>query len=259
MVLNPIEFDGKRQRVILHGSCEELRPLCEAACCRHHWIIGISLDEHASKLYESRSTCVLTSKACDKDLATCLYRYYELKKRPDGACVHLDNDNRCSIYPERPKVCRDNSCRGGWQLSSFSPPADRDPVTALKLEKEDFLERLTTDMIFIPHPLIRLHTVFIVHSKGEVSFLKEMIGRCGRFYTRDRFPYRQFDDALLLDFIQIFERKETLEVAYQHFCDNNGISLTKSEFFEIVWLLNKHNIVLDVKNFRGMLSGMGGI
>ncbi len=29
-----------------------------------------------------------------------------LKKRPDGACVFLDPDERCSIYADRPVVCR---------------------------------------------------------------------------------------------------------------------------------------------------------
>lgn len=26
--------------------------------------------------------------------------------RPDGACVHLTQDNRCAIYVSRPMVCR---------------------------------------------------------------------------------------------------------------------------------------------------------
>ena len=30
---------------------------------------------------------------------------FEMKKKKDGKCIFLDND-RCSIYPERPLVCR---------------------------------------------------------------------------------------------------------------------------------------------------------
>lgn len=26
--------------------------------------------------------------------------------RPDGACIHLTQDNRCAIYENRPLVCR---------------------------------------------------------------------------------------------------------------------------------------------------------
>jgi hypothetical protein len=37
----------------------------------------------------------------------------------------------------------------------------------------------------------------------------------------------------------------------------HGVRLTKTEFDEIIWLLDKHDIVMSAGNFSGMLSGMG--
>lgn len=254
-----IEFDGKKRRIILHGNCDDLRPLCEAACCRHDWIVEISEAEHNSGYYASQSQCSLTRNMCDKDIASCKYRFYDLKKRPDGACIHLNEDNRCSIYPNRPKVCRENSCQGGWQLGTFSPIQDRFLEVGEELDEGNFVKSLSDDKIFVLHPLVKLHTIFIVKNKGEVVFLKEMVSRCGKFYTQDKFPFPQFDDNVLLSLIQLFGNKDTLQEVHQHFCKSNTFTLTKREFYSIVWLLNKHNIILDVINFRGMLSGIGGL
>jgi hypothetical protein len=253
MGINPIEIDEKKQRLLLRGSCDELRPLCKAVCCRNAWIIEISPEEHASNLYASQATCELTRKECEKDLATCLYRFYELKKGPDGACTHLGADNRCSIYPNWPNICRDFFCQGGWRLASVFPRDNSGPKMTLKQDAEAFIKDQPENLTFVLHPLIKLHTVFVVKEKGEVTFLKETVGMCGKFYTRDTFPYPQFDDELLLHLIQLFGSKDTLKEVYYHFCEDTGTSLTKSEFFGIVRLLNKHDIVINAKRFSGML------
>jgi Fe-S-cluster containining protein len=31
--------------------------------------------------------------------------------RPDGACIHLTQDNRCAIYETRPLICRVDEAR----------------------------------------------------------------------------------------------------------------------------------------------------
>jgi hypothetical protein len=59
--------------------------------------------------------------------------------------------------------------------------------------------------------------------------------------------------------IELFNRKETLRQVYTRYCSLSASTLTLPEFYAVVWLLNKHNIVLDSRNFQGMLSGMGGI
>jgi Fe-S-cluster containining protein len=40
-----------------------------------------------------------------------LYMPYQIARRPDGACVHLGSDLRCTIHSHRPAVCRGFDCR----------------------------------------------------------------------------------------------------------------------------------------------------
>jgi len=130
---------------------------------------------------------------------------------------------------------------------------------AIKMERDDFIEGLRDDMTFVLHPLVKLHTVFYLDAKKEIIFVKKMVGTRGKFNTRDSFQYPQLDDDLLLRLIHLFDSKDTLQEIRQRFCDQHAVSLTKSEFYEIVWLLNKHDIILDARNIRDMLAGMGGM
>lgn len=209
---NQVEIDGKRRRLVLHGSCLDLLAICAGACCRE-WRVGVTLAEHASGLYASQRTCALTQKACEKEVSRCPNLIHELKKDREGACVHLGEDYRCSIYEQE-----------AAGVSRLHLPGGVD-----------------------------------VRPRGEISFLKEMVGTCGRLYTRDEFRYPQLNDDLLLRLIRLFDSKDTLSEVYGRLCQQNGAILTRGEFDEIVWLLNKHNIILSTENLSGLLAGMGGI
>jgi Fe-S-cluster containining protein len=253
-----VVLDGKKRKLFLKGNCLELLPLCGAACCVD-WSVGLAPEEYDSGLYKAERMCLLTQKECEKTAEKCIHRTYQLKKNTDGVCVYLDDHNQCSIYKNRPKVCRDFTCQGGWRLSSVFPIGNDETIRGQKLEKEAFIEQLTDDMVLVLHPLIKLHTVFYLKAKEEIIFVKEMVGKCGKFHTRDNFRYPQLNDKLLSALINSFSSKDSLKDTLERFCDQHAISLTKSEWYEIVWLLNKHNIVLGAANFHGMLAGMGGI
>ena len=96
-------------------------------------------------------------------------------------------------------------------------------------------------------------------SKKDIVFVKEMVGGCGKFNTLEGFNYPQLDDDSVMALIDLFNCKESLGQIYQRFCAQHPEVLSHQEFFEVIWILNKHNIVLDSRNFQGMLSGMGGI
>jgi Fe-S-cluster containining protein len=253
-----IEFDGRHRRLVMHGACLDLLPRCAAACCRE-WSVGLSLDEHLSGRFASQKTCVLSREPCDKDVPGCANLGYELRKGADGACLHLDADGRCGIYDARPQVCRDFTCRGGWQISQALPPDGTPLASGIQLDKATFVARLADDSVFVSHPLIRLHAVFYAKARREISFLKRMTGACGMFYTRDSFDQPQMDDGLLLSLIRLFDSKDTLQDVHRRFCDTTGVDLSTDGFHEIVWLLDKHDIVLDSRSFSGMLAGRGGI
>lgn len=258
-----IELDGEERKLVLKGSCLELIPLCSAACCRE-WGIKLSFEEYISGLYAAEQTCLLTYKTCNEKPMTCINQIYQLRKNADGACFHLDEDNKCSIYQNRPQVCRDFTCQGGWRLASVFPVAEDSTLSDYRQknyrpEKDTFIERLTDDMTFVSHPLIKLDAVSYLKAKGEITFLKELVGTCGEFHTKDNFQFPQLDDDLLVRLTHLFDNKQPLKEILQSFRDQYTESLTKKEFYEIVWLLNKHNIIIEARSFSGMLSNIYGI
>ncbi|GEM_PF-936954 len=265
-----VRIDGVHRKIVFRGDCEEMRPVCRALCCRE-WDVGISVVEHASGRYEADAICVLTEKACPTPSLPCVDRRYRLGRRDDRSCVYLDDD-RCRIYAERPRTCRDFACQGGWRLASVFPAegAPSDEAPPAPPSKAEAVARLTEDMTFVLHPLLKLHAVFYLQARREVVFVKEMVGACGKFTTRGSLDVPQLDDAALMALIELFARKEPLGQVYRRFRKDGGDSrsdaggdggaaLTLPQFFEIVWLLNQHSIVLDCRNFKGMLGGFGAI
>ena len=134
MDLARIEFDGKQRKVVFRGDCQEMRSVCQAMCCRE-WEVGISAEEFASGRYEAEVLCVMTDKTCPVVSQSCINRRYRLSKSEDKSCVYLE-ENRCRIYEERPRTCRDFLCQGGWRLASVFPvtsvPPDQKPPTLTK-------------------------------------------------------------------------------------------------------------------------------
>ncbi len=202
---------------------------------------------------------MLTGAECDSAAAACIHWTYQLKKGSDGACIHLDENSRCHIYGNRPQVCRDFTCAAGWRLGSAFPTDEGGKTPDPKPQKEIFIERLKDETVFVPHPLIKLHTVFCSKPREEVVFVKALVGECGTFISRDHFHFPQMDDGLLLVLIDSFSSKDSLNKIHRRFCEQNAVGLTKSEFYEIVWLLDKHHIVVNAANFAYMLSGGGDI
>ena len=203
-----VELDGARRRVVFHGDCEQLRADCRALCCRE-WDVGITADEHASGRYEAEIVCLLTDKECNSEVEACIDRRYRLKRSEDGSCVYLEDD-RCRIYAERPRTCREFTCSGGWRLASVTPPAEASPTALAPLTRESFVERLTDDLTFVPHPLLKVHTVFCLKQRGEVVFVKEMAGACGKFTTAESFEPPTFGDDGLMALIDRVAGKEPL-------------------------------------------------
>jgi Fe-S-cluster containining protein len=258
MDLTRVEIDGTQRKVIFRGDCLEMSAVCKAMCCRE-WKVDISAEEHASGLYQAEIICKLKDKACSNTSLKCINRLYLLNKRDDKSCVYLE-ENRCLIYNERPRTCRDFMCKGGWRLDSvFSANTAQTDQKTRTFTKETFVALLTEDMTFVLHPLLKVHSVFYLKPHNEIIFIKEMVGSCGKFNTRDSFDYPQLSDDRIMALINLFACKEPLGQIYRRYCFQSENPFAWKDFFEIVWLLNKHNIVLDSRNFNGMLGGMGGI
>jgi Fe-S-cluster containining protein len=87
--------------------CAELLHLCRARCCTFRFALSQQdLDEG-----------VVRWDAGDP--------YYIAQS--DGACVHLDDERGCTIYPHRPRPCRVFDCREDrriWRDFTQRVPAD---------------------------------------------------------------------------------------------------------------------------------------
>ena len=110
----PLQFDSKpysisNATVYFNGQCEQCRPQCGAICCRAYGFVTLTEEEARSGRYNYKEM----TDDCDCD--TCkkmreLGVKYTVRKNPDGACIYLDGSRKCSIYRDRPEVCRSYSC-----------------------------------------------------------------------------------------------------------------------------------------------------
>lgn len=256
MDLSRLTFDPVQRKLAFRGTCLSVLSLCQAMCCRL-WDITLSPSEHASGLYGADRVCVLTRKGCEEEAQTCINRRYRLKRREDGACIYLDHTNQCSIYEHRPQVCKDFVCEGGWRLTSVYPTDKEGKGADPAVEKQQFLERLSDDLVFVLHPLLKTHAVFYLKGKGQIVFVKEMVGQCGAFRVKDDWHNPKLDNDSWRELIDLFGRKDTLGSIRRRFCRPLAADLEKDEFYEIVWLLNKHNIIADSRHFAGSVRKLG--
>ena len=251
--LSKMVFDGKNRKVIFPGSCFDLLAICEAMCCRD-WDVQLSLLEYESGLYQADKICLLTAKECNEGKNNCIDRIYHLKKKEDGSCIFLDDNNNCSIYENRPRVCREFNCQGRWSMSPFVPADNDSRESNSIIFKEKFIERLRGDSVFILQPLLRMTSLVYLEKIGEILFVKESVGMCKKLYTKVKYFNPKLNEEHLLCLLNLFNRKETLQDTYERFCRQYKVGLEKTEFFEIVWLLNNHGMILDSRNFYGMLG-----
>ena len=96
-------------RVSFNGDCETCRPFCASICCRGYSFIALTEEEATSGRYIYKEV----DDQCGCDVCIRMRKEglrYVLRKRPDGACVHLDGAGKCSIYDHRPETCRAYSC-----------------------------------------------------------------------------------------------------------------------------------------------------
>lgn len=95
--------------VYFSGDCDTCRPFCAAVCCRGYSFVSLTEEEAKSGKYIYKKA----GAECGCDLCNSMRAaglQYVLRKRPDGACIHLDGSGRCSIYENRPETCRNYSC-----------------------------------------------------------------------------------------------------------------------------------------------------
>lgn len=167
-----IRFDGRKQTVHLDLSegCLPVLDICNAACCST-WDEDLSPAEHASGHYHDEEACRIDRKLCRHHYADCANRIFRMKKREDGACIHLGSDSRCTIYATRPQVCRSFSCRSGWILGGVHPLVEAGD----ECKKQAPVPFSDVD-VFQINPMHTLRTVFAENAK--IVFLVKQDAHC---------------------------------------------------------------------------------
>src|SRR5262245_20807129 len=110
-VEEPPLFRVINRTVYFNGNCVDCRPHCGAVCCTGYGLVALTEEEAKSGRYsykEASETCGCPMCQRMRDAGV----KYTLLKQPDGSCVHLDGERRCSIYDDRPETCRRYSCKG---------------------------------------------------------------------------------------------------------------------------------------------------
>ncbi|MFH1878111.1 MAG: YkgJ family cysteine cluster protein [Candidatus Omnitrophota bacterium] len=247
--LSKLRLDIKNFRILFSGNCEEVRDICRAMCCRLGWIVPLSPEEHSSGKYKNRAVCSVNGNDCEDPAKECINRKYLIMKKKNGACVYLNKAYRCSIYDERPAVCRDFSCSEGWSIST--PYAYVTPkMTANKKERvrSFFAGDLSGGMKFIRNPAMDLKTFFCVKDKNSIVFVKRPAGSCRFFPVKCGFSYEYFDEPGIRCLISAFNGINTLNDIHSQLNTLHQSDIPDSDFYEAVGLLYSQGIVIYENN-----------
>jgi len=237
---------------LIGNSCEECRSICQAICCKFHWPIPLSKQEYHSGQYAAIIICSLSGNDCNRDKDECQYRTYQLRKKDDGSCVYLNESNYCSIHPSRPNVCRNFNCSYSFNLTPTQN--ERKPHIKTKAEK---IKTLIDDEILILHPLTRLKGVILQKKLKQIYFLLEIISGCGIFYSYDEIDMPNFEEDHIATLVNLFEQRLPLGSVRTNFLEKYVDVHSNDNFHKLVDILLKHNILINVRNLRGLLSGLG--
>jgi hypothetical protein len=248
-------FDPLRAKLTFARSCPEFVTVCQAMCCRMPWDITLTPEEAASGQHEHERICALTRGGCAESAPSCVHRMFHIKRRADGACVYLGVDNLCSIYDRRLEICRSFDCRSGWRVdAAFRKPPE---WVVAQSRKARFLGALRDGLIFVPHPLLKLHGVRALPELRQVVFVLEMAGGCGPYRSQDDWGHHWLDGRSWRALIDLFASKDPLGEVKRRARESLGLDLTDEEFGELLWLLNKQHILVDSRHFAGSMRDLG--
>jgi Fe-S-cluster containining protein len=242
-----MELVGRQRKLVFRGACLDLLSVCEATCCRN-WDVTLTPEEIASGLFRLEEICRLTRAACTKEAPSCGHRKVRLPVQADGACTYLLEDGKCSIYETRPRACRDFRCDSGWYLSSVAS-------TEGGTTKERFLAQPPEEAVFILHPLVRLCSIFRVEQDDEVVFVCQLVGGCELFCTRESGMSQQVRAQDLLSLVAMFTG-DTLRSIHLRVCAELQVEMEKTRFYDLVWVLLRHHLILDSRILEGLLAGL---
>ena len=236
-----IRLDANNQTLYFTGGCADTAT-CQAVCCRN-WNVLVSIEEAASRRYDVETLCMCSNKPCVRMESLCLNRRFRLQRKPDGACVYLDDRNRCSIYSSRPVVCRTFTCgENGWKLT---PQASDMKLEIIKpgLDSAMFKEHLRMDCVFAKNPAIEFKTSFYSKDDREIVLVVKRVDKCGTVSQKAFWESPVTSDEILSFIIRSCDGINNCAAVRQGVRNTFGIGLSDKDFFDIIYVLLMENLI----------------
>ncbi|MCX5751959.1 MAG: YkgJ family cysteine cluster protein [Candidatus Saganbacteria bacterium] len=237
-----MQLNAKERRLFFNGPCLDELSMCQAMCCRQ-WDVNLSLEEVQSNKYQLESICFVTKKECESPEKECLNRSYRLKKKENGDCLYLGEDSKCSIYNERPKVCRDFTCKDGWRLADVVRPSDSKEDFDQK-RAENVAAKLKGDMRFVLNPFNQKAEIFYSPKKEEIVAVVERPDKCCLVTSRFPFPHFKFTSNQLAAFLDLFDGKNNLDKVLSGFNAQFNLDLPVKVFYLLISSLLSKGIIV---------------
>jgi Fe-S-cluster containining protein len=94
-----IRVDGEEKKDdFVPVNCEERMHICKGVCCKLNFALSVDEIENGKSKWD-------------------LGQPYYIRQKSTGYCTHLNEKKKCcSIYNDRPKVCRKYSCAGDKRI-----------------------------------------------------------------------------------------------------------------------------------------------
>lgn len=245
MTQSKLSLDPENHTVRFTGTCPEVLDTCQALCCRH-WDIALTEEESATGLYDTEKICRLDHARCTKPKQDhpCIQRGYRIKKKADGACLYLDQQNRCRIYAFRPILCRNFSCENGWKVSpiSRSRSSDRfdfDMDTALASYTE--MPEITTRLI--QNPLITTK-VMRAGKKNGCTLNMRLQTACRPSYLRFSGLPAKKTRSIIMALLTCCTIERSLRELYDVYKKTIGKSVKRKDFIRVIMFLLDHEILI---------------
>jgi hypothetical protein len=235
-------LDPNKQTLYFTGPCPDAIAACRAVCCRG-WHVLIDKDEEASGRFATDVICLCGQGLCTDMKKTCINRRTRLNKKPDGSCVYLDGQNRCSIYETRPAACRTFTCGNGWKLVPAGSGA-RPDISRPDAVSGAFREQLDKNMLFAGNPALELKTSFCSHEDREIILVMKRPDKCGIVSFKAGYENPAVNDDVIAFMMQSFDGSKNLEAIHQAVNARFGIRLGNPEFMDLVLLFWTANLIL---------------
>ena len=246
----PYELSINDFRLKLNGnSCEECRPICQAICCRFPWRVYLTREEFLTGKYEAQQKCSFSGEDCTEVNKNCQYRVYQLLKKSDNSCMYLDEFGLCTIHSFRPNVCREWTCSYSLSLSPKKEEITNKISTHLEKEQENFND----EDIFILNPVFDLNGIIYQPDQSKLYFIKQKLGCCDKYFSDEVINVNYKDEEQINSIISLFTNKQPMKTIKTEFQSILGEILTIEDLNELVTILIKHNVIVNIKYFFGIM------